>query len=570
MMNHVPLSIIWISSVSNNSNWLLLLLYTYTRMTDLRTRRSETGHTRIRSVPIAVTPAGFWCCPSPSVFPKALKSQMNQTKPKPKSSSSPTTSSQKSSSQKSSTRQVGKKQNSNSSRFGTFSNVQKCVSSDVLRPALASSPTSASSSDRVTKSPIVINPQRKMSIGFGKQETSDVKLLVSGKDGIVVGMNVHKNVLADHSSFFDEKFFRESSPVLFIEIGDCEDVEIYAETVGLMYCRDIKQRLIKLSVTSVLRILKVAESLGFHSCVKSCLEYLEAAPWVGEEEECVLSSIRDLHQNDNFGISPVLKRVSSEIPNPPKEETLSQIMEIVLRSNDDRGRRDMKSMVLKLLKDNSFMISGSVDMRVETLYRYCHSCLDSLLNAFRQASEDGFPDKSSLNDKDPIVRKISLEADNLLWLVEIMVDRHVGDEFAKMWANTSELAALHSKIPIVSWHLVSCVTARLYVGIGRREILASKDTRHMLLHIWLQPLIEDYDWLQHGCRSFNRKVVEEGIGKTILTLPLEDQQSILLLWLGIFLKIGDNCPNLQRAFEVWWRRTFIQPHFEQQSNELIC
>lgn len=74
--------------------------------------------------------------------------------------------------------------------------------------------------------------------------------------------------------------------------------------------------------------LQVAESLGFHSCIKSCLEYLEAAPWVGEEEERVLSSIRGLHQNDNFGISPILKRVSSEILNPPKEETLAQIIEI--------------------------------------------------------------------------------------------------------------------------------------------------------------------------------------------------------------------------------------------------
>ncbi|KMZ65633.1 BTB/POZ domain-containing protein [Zostera marina] len=533
-------------------------------MADLRVRRSETGHTRIRNVPIAVTPEGFWCCPSPAAFQKTLKSQMNQTKSKP--SSSPMTSSQKSSSQKSNTQQVGKKQNPNSSRSRNVSNEQKCVPSEVSSPALTPSPALAPATDRATKSPVENNPQRKISVGFGQQETSDVRVLVSGKENIVVRMNVHKSVLANHSSFFDEKFSRESFPMLFIEIEDCEDVEIYVETVGLMYCREMKQRLIKLSVTRVLRVLKVAESLGFHSCIKSCLEYLEAAPWVGEEEERVLSSIRGLHQNDNFGVSPILKRVSSEIPHAPKEETLAQIMELVLRSNDDRGRRDMKSLVLKLLRENSLVINGSVDICVETLYRYCRSCLDSLLNVFRQASEDGFSDKS-LNDKDPVVRQISLEADNLLWLVEIMADRRVGDEFAKMWANESELATLHSKITIVSRHLVSCVTARLYVGIGRGEMLPSKDTRYMLLHIWLQPLIEDYNWLQHGCRSFDRKVVEEGIGKTILTLPLEDQQSMLLSWLGSFLKVGDNCPNLQRAFEVWWRRTFIRPHFEQQSNE---
>jgi hypothetical protein len=42
-----------------------------------------------------------------------------------------------------------------------------------------------------------------------------------------------------------------------IEVPDCEDVKVYVETVGLMYCKDVKQRLIKQNVPQVLRILKV-------------------------------------------------------------------------------------------------------------------------------------------------------------------------------------------------------------------------------------------------------------------------------------------------------------------------
>jgi len=42
-----------------------------------------------------------------------------------------------------------------------------------------------------------------------------------------------------------------------IEVPDCEVVEIYVETVGLMYCKDVKQRLIRQNVPRVLRILKV-------------------------------------------------------------------------------------------------------------------------------------------------------------------------------------------------------------------------------------------------------------------------------------------------------------------------
>ncbi|MFS7947802.1 putative BTB/POZ domain-containing protein [Helianthus anomalus] len=112
-------------------------------------------------------------------------------------------------------------------------------------------------------------------------------------------------------------------------------------------------------------------------------------------------------------------------------------------------------------------------------------------------------------------------------------------------------------------------SARLFVGIGRGEVLPHKDTRHLLLKTWLQPLIDDYTWLQHGCKSFDPKIVDEGIGRTILTLPLEDQHIIMLGWLSSFLKAGDNCPNLQKVFEVWWRRTFVRPHNEQSNSQSL-
>lgn len=310
-------------------------------------------------------------------------------------------------------------------------------------------------------------------------------------------------------------------------------------------------------------VVQVAESLGFSSCIQSCLEYLEAVPWVGEEEEKVVSTVLRL-QGEGIGINPVLKRVSSDITNVPKD-TLSHIIELVLKSNEERGRREMKSVVLKLLRENNSVPThaDSADTCNEMIYRSCRSCLDSLLSLFKQAAEPEFANKPS-DQREAIVKHIALEADNLSWLVEILVDKQAADEFAVMWANQQELAVLHEKLPIVCRYHVSCISGKLYVGIGRGELLPSKETRQLLLQTWLQPLMDDYRWLQHGCRSFDTKLVEEGIGRTILTLPLEDQQSILLSWLGSFLKAGDNCPNLQRAFEVWWRRTFIRPYVEEK------
>ncbi|WOL01496.1 BTB/POZ domain-containing protein [Canna indica] len=160
--------------------------------------------------------------------------------------------------------------------------------------------------------------------------------------------------LAQHNTFFADKLYTNSlAPHL--KIADCEDVKIYIETVGLMYSKDVKHRLIKQSVPRVLRILKVAESLGFHACIKSCLDYLGVVPWVGEEEECVISSIRQL-QDDNYGISPILNRIASDLSNPPND-TLSHTMDLVLESNKDRGLREMKSLVLKILKEDNLVMT---------------------------------------------------------------------------------------------------------------------------------------------------------------------------------------------------------------------
>ncbi|KAG6729476.1 hypothetical protein I3842_01G031000 [Carya illinoinensis] len=512
-------------------------------MAEIRLTRVEQGQTKIRNVPIAVTPEGFWCCPSPVGFQKTLKAQNPLNKPKPSSPPPKTT--------------VTKKQTPVTERKPTFTPSRPDQRTFVPDTPGLSAPVAAERAPR----PKIENLPRKVAIEFGEPGTSDMKVILLGKQGFCVKLSVHKNVLVENSHYIADKLSQPQSGASSLEIEDCEDVEIYVETVGLMYCKEIKQRLIKQSVSRVLRILKVAELLGFNSCMQSCLEYLEAVPWVGEEEEKVVSSVLRL-QGEGIGVTPVLKRVSSDASKHPKD-TLSQIIDLVLKSNEERGRREMKSVVLKLLRENNSLPSyaGSSDIFNETVYSSCKSCLSSLLSLFRHAAEPGFADKP-MDGREPVVKQIALEADNLSWLVEILADRQAADEVALLWAGQQELASLHSKLPILSRYHISCITARLFVGIGRGELLPSKDTRQLLLQTWLEPLINDYSWLQHGRRSFDRKVVEEGIGRTILTLPLEEQQSILLSWLGSFLKAGDKCPNLQRAFEVWWRRTFIRPYVE--------
>ncbi|GJN24403.1 hypothetical protein PR202_gb12141 [Eleusine coracana subsp. coracana] len=478
-------------------------------MAEFKIGRLDGQPPRIRNVPIAVTPDGFWCCPSQAALQKTNKNpnQMGRQR----GGASPAAS-KASSVQRTPTVSSEKGAHSTPTRSRTNSNEQVCPPADDAVP----------DPPKPTPAPEKRPKQHKISVGFGQLGTSDLKVVLYGKEGVAVKMIVHKNILAENSTLFADRISRQS-PVSCIEVPDCEDVEIYVETVGLMYCKDVKQRLMKQNVARVLRILKVAELLGFHACITSCLDYLEAAPWVGEEEENVVSSIRQLN-SESYRVNPLLKRVTSDIKSPPND-TLARIIELVLKSSEDRGRREMKSLVLKLLKENNICAKSSVDSCVTTLYSCCRDCLESLLTLFRQASSPEFAEQSSDN-KESIFRKITLEADNLLWLAEILSDRNAADELTVIWPGNA------------SWP--NC-TARYQSCTGT----------------W---------WLQHGCRSFDRKAVEDGIGQTILTLPLEDQQAVLLAWLGRFLKVGDSCPNLQRAFEVWWRRTFVRPYAEQQAS----
>lgn len=185
-------------------------------------------HTKIRNVPIAVTPEGFWCCPSPAVLQKTMKNQAPQTKP-----------------------HKGSPPNSKASsvqRAPTISSEKRTIAN-----SNAEKPNSLENLSKVTDKP---QQKHKISVGFGQRETSDFKVVLHGKDGFVVKMSVHKNVLLENSNYFAQKI-SENSPMSCAEIPDCDDVEIYVETVGLMYCKDIKLRLVKQSVPRVLRILKV-------------------------------------------------------------------------------------------------------------------------------------------------------------------------------------------------------------------------------------------------------------------------------------------------------------------------
>lgn len=112
---------------------------------------------------------------------------------------------------------------------------------------------------------------------FNDSSSSDLKLTLSSRDGISVSMNVHRQILVAHSRFFAVKLSdrwakqlrsatsntTSAPPPHIVEIADCEDVEVYIETLRLMYCKDLRKKLMREDVPKVLGILKVITKPDF-------------------------------------------------------------------------------------------------------------------------------------------------------------------------------------------------------------------------------------------------------------------------------------------------------------------
>lgn len=99
---------------------------------------------------------------------------------------------------------------------------------------------------------------------FNDQGSSDIKLTLSSKDGISVSISVHRQILVAHSRYFAVKLSdrwarqqRNGSEPYIVEIADCDDVEVYIETLRLMYCKDLRKKLMREDVPKILGILKV-------------------------------------------------------------------------------------------------------------------------------------------------------------------------------------------------------------------------------------------------------------------------------------------------------------------------
>lgn len=304
--------------------------------------------------------------------------------------------------------------------------------------------------------------------------------------------------------------------------------------------------------------LQVSTGIKFVRGISSCLKYLEAVPWTEEEEEKLRKLFPKLNIDDSKA-TDILDRLYTRNSVDLQQTLTKQLICSITTCTDANARNDLKSLVKGLICKSSVYEKNSPDVNKEDIYAICESCLVSLSTLLQEASGTERCQKLNRKEKDkPLLERVSKQVDNINWLLDIMLDHHLAEEFVDLWTNQDELLKMHQKAsPMIRYEL-SRVSAMLFIAMGTRKFYCPSETRLGLLQVWFRPMLSDFGWLQRCKKGLDMKALEEAMGQALLTLPLKEQYPLFMDWFHCFSKHGPDCPNLSKAFQIWWRRSFLK------------
>ncbi|XP_010911628.1 BTB/POZ domain-containing protein At2g13690 [Elaeis guineensis] len=397
-----------------------------------------------------------------------------------------------------------------------------------------------------------------------RERSSDLRLSLKGKDGRSLVLELDSETLCESSTFFASMVLNSGQKVSDaladcrkIEVTDVEDLGAFRETIELMFEKDAMGWLMKVGVSRAIDILEVSSTIMFNRGVASCLKYIEAIPWSESDEE-KLKSLFARYPFDEAISEDVLARL---LPQGPKhsEDLAVQLIQSITNGANSNARKEMQSLVNGLLSKSSVYQKDLAGLNKESLYHICQSCLNSLVELFEEASNsDPVNQMTIVKETKPLIERVSKHVENLSWLLEILVDKQMAEDFVCLWASQDGLIRMHEMAsPMVRYEL-SRISACVFIALGRGRLQCRGNIRSSVLRAWFGPMLEDFGWLQRCSKGLDMRMLEESLGQALLTLPLKQQQSFFEEWFQYFIGHGTQCPNLRKAFQVWWRRSFVR------------
>ncbi|CAL9177414.1 unnamed protein product [Musa hybrid cultivar] len=413
------------------------------------------------------------------------------------------------------------------------------------------------------------NPDAENRGCFG-ESGSELKLSLKGKDGRCLVLELEPGILSESSELLAAMLSKSARQVpdasgdsCKIELSGLENVDVFKETIELMYAKDAARWLIKGGVSRAIDILEVSSTIMFDRGMKSCLRYIEAVPWSENEEE-KLKSLFARCKFDEAISEDMLARLGPQGQNNP-EDLAVHLIQSVTNGTNTKARKEMQSLVSGLLSKSSVYQKDPAGVDKERLYDTCHSCLNSLVHLFEEASDRGIVGRMETK---PLIERVSKQVENLNWLLEILMEKEMAEDFVHMWANQEELIKMHGRASPMMRYELSRISASVFIALGRRKLQCHGDERFAVLRAWFEPMLWDFGWLQRCTKGLDMRTLEESLGQALLTLPLKQQQSFFEEWFRCFAEHGTGCPNLSKAFQVWWRRLFwrSQKHADEFFN----
>lgn len=389
----------------------------------------------------------------------------------------------------------------------------------------------------------------------------DVRLKLKGKKGGRLGLELNSRVLGENSDVFGELIgdFRRNGGggccLCRIEVPEVKNLAVFRLTIELMFEEDIVRRLVEIGVYRAIDVLEVSASIKFRKGVSSCLKYLEAVPWNEHEEEKIRRLFTRL-RFDETSAQEILSRLHLPDSVRSQQHLPSRLLWSITSCENTRARNELKSLVKGLLCGPSACEKDNLDIK-EDLYSVSRSCISSLITLFEDSTSPGSPTGNKGSGR-PSAETISWQVDNITWLLEILLEHQIAEEFVDMWADQKELIRMHRiASPLIRYEL-SRISALLFTAMGTGRLHCGSCSRSGFFHTWFGPMLLDFGWIQRCRKGIDVRQLEEAMGQALLTLLLEEQYGLFMEWFTCFSRNGTECPNLSNAFQVWWRRAFLR------------
>ncbi|CAD6268119.1 unnamed protein product [Miscanthus lutarioriparius] len=250
------------------------------------------------------------------------------------------------------------------------------------------------------------------------------------------------------------------------------EVDAFREAVDMMLEDEDEaaamRRLARGGVARAIDVLEVSLSLMFDRGVNNCLRYLDAVPW-NESEEETIKKLMYQHSSYKAAFRDLLARLQPERP-ASSAELVVELADSITKGTNNNARKELRNLVNGILSKSSVYIKGDKELDSRSIYCICHSCLNSLVGLFEESSELAQADQTSLSSvgKGPLERIYKLVED-INWLLQILIDRQMGEEFVDLWADQKTLSSMHERVSPIVCHELSRISGHGVHRHGERQ-----------------------------------------------------------------------------------------------------